>query len=133
MSQNTTDEFFKTLFLDTCRIVRIVLLKCGNDFLIMECVLYLFCFNIVPCKAGHGVLRMHGFVWNLYYVCLFHSCNWRILGGRYLGYRWAVVLGALAMTLGHASMAVETPLFFIYWWVSYYRNGLFKPNMTSII
>jgi POT family proton-dependent oligopeptide transporter len=32
------------------------------------------------------------------------------LADRYLGYR-AVVLGALAMTLGHASMAVETPLF----------------------
>jgi dipeptide/tripeptide permease len=36
------------------------------------------------------------------------------------------------MTLGHASMAVETP--FIYWnWVSFIGNGLFKPNMTSII
>jgi dipeptide/tripeptide permease len=44
-----------------------------------------------------------------------------------------VVLGALAMTLGHASMAVETPFFYILNWVSYYRNGLFKPNMTSII
>jgi POT family proton-dependent oligopeptide transporter len=41
---------------------------------------------------------------------------------RYLGYRWAVVLGALAMTLGHASMAVETPLFYILNWVSYYRE-----------
>jgi hypothetical protein len=35
----------------------------------------------------------------------------RVLADRYLGYRWAVILGALAMTLGHASMAVETPLF----------------------
>jgi POT family proton-dependent oligopeptide transporter len=50
----------------------------------------------------------------------FTPCNWGFLADRYLGYRWAVVLGALAMTLGHASMAVET-FVFIYWnWVSYY-------------
>jgi POT family proton-dependent oligopeptide transporter len=56
----------------------------------------------------------------------------RILADRYLGIA-GLLLGALAMTLGHASMAAETPCF-IYWnWVSYYRNGLFKPNMTSII
>jgi POT family proton-dependent oligopeptide transporter len=38
-----------------------------------------------------------------------------ILGGyladKHLGYRNAVVIGALLMTLGHASMAVETELF----------------------
>ncbi len=28
-----------------------------------------------------------------------------------IGYRMAVVIGALLMTLGHASMAVETPTF----------------------
>ena len=56
------------------------------------------------------------------------------LADRYLGYRWAVVLGALAMTLGHASMAVETPLF-LYIGIGFLiiGNGLFKPNMTSII
>jgi POT family proton-dependent oligopeptide transporter len=37
------------------------------------------------------------------------------------------------MTLGHASMAVET-LCFIYWnGFLIMGNGLFKPNMTSII
>ena len=30
-----------------------------------------------------------------------------------IGYRMAAVIGALLMTLGHAAMAVETPLFFI--------------------
>ena len=51
-----------------------------------------------------------------------------------IGYRWAVVLGALLMTLGHGSMAIETP------WAIYIGlgllvigNGFFKPNMTSII
>lgn len=56
------------------------------------------------------------------------------LADRYLGYRWAVILGALAMTLGHASMAVETPLFlYIGIGCLIVGNGLFKPNMTSII
>jgi POT family proton-dependent oligopeptide transporter len=38
------------------------------------------------------------------------------------------------MTLGHASMAVETPLF-LYIGIGFLMvgNGLFKPNMTSII
>ena len=61
-----------------------------------------------------------------------------ILGGliadKFMGYRNAVALGALIMTLGHASMAMDTP------WGLYIGigclvagNGLFKPNITSII
>ncbi|NRA49322.1 MAG: peptide MFS transporter [Phaeodactylibacter sp.] len=61
-----------------------------------------------------------------------------ILGGyiadRMIGYRSAVVIGALLMTLGHASMAVETPLFlYIGIGLLILGNGFFKPNMTSII
>ncbi|MDA9804333.1 peptide MFS transporter [Flavobacteriaceae bacterium] len=61
-----------------------------------------------------------------------------ILGGliadKFIGYRKAVAFGALIMTLGHASMAMDTP------WGLYLGigclvagNGLFKPNITSII
>lgn len=61
-----------------------------------------------------------------------------IIGGfladKFLGYRKAVALGALIMTLGHAAMAFDTP------WSLYVGiallvsgNGLFKPNITSII
>ncbi|MCB0514515.1 MAG: peptide MFS transporter [Chitinophagales bacterium] len=51
-----------------------------------------------------------------------------------MGYRWAVVLGALLMTLGHAFMAGETPLF-IYLGLTalVLGSGFFKPNMTAII
>ena len=51
-----------------------------------------------------------------------------------IGYRNAVVIGALLMTLGHASMALETP-FFLYTGITLlvFGNGFFKPNMTSII
>ena len=61
-----------------------------------------------------------------------------IMGGyladRFLGYRWAVVIGAFLMTLGHASMAVETPMFlYIGIGLLIFGNGFFKPNMTSIV
>lgn len=61
-----------------------------------------------------------------------------IMGGyladKYLGYRWAVVIGACLMTLGHASMAVETPAFlYIGIGLLIFGNGFFKPNMTSIV
>ena len=51
-----------------------------------------------------------------------------------IGYRSAVVVGALLMTLGHASMAIETPTFlYIGIFFLIIGNGFFKPNMTSII
>jgi len=57
-----------------------------------------------------------------------------LIADKLLGYRWAVILGALIMTLGHAAMAVETPLFlYIGLGCLMVGNGLFKPNMTSII
>lgn len=51
-----------------------------------------------------------------------------------IGYRLAVVIGALLMTIGHASMAMETPTF-LYIGIAFLimGNGFFKPNMTSII
>ena len=51
-----------------------------------------------------------------------------------IGYKMAVVIGALLMTLGHASMALETPTF-LYIGIAFLilGNGFFKPNMTSII
>ncbi|MDG1475506.1 MAG: peptide MFS transporter [Vicingaceae bacterium] len=61
-----------------------------------------------------------------------------ILGGivadKLTGYRWAVVIGALIMTLGHASMAFETEAsLYIGLALLVLGTGFFKPNMTSII
>lgn len=61
-----------------------------------------------------------------------------IIGGyiadKIIGYRKAVVLGALIMTLGHAAMAVETPtMLYIGLFLLVAGNGFFKPTMTSII
>ncbi|MAO09162.1 MAG: MFS transporter [Alteromonas sp.] len=61
-----------------------------------------------------------------------------LLGGwladNVIGYKRAVVIGALLMTLGHASMAIETPTsLYIGIALLILGNGFFKPNMTSII
>ncbi len=61
-----------------------------------------------------------------------------ILGGviadRVTGYRWAVFIGCLIMTMGHASMALETE-FSLYLGLALLviGTGFFKPNITSII
>lgn len=61
-----------------------------------------------------------------------------ILGGlladKYLGFRWAVIIGALLMTLGHASMALETSFFFYLGLaLLVIGNGFFKPNISSMV
>ena len=61
-----------------------------------------------------------------------------ILGGmiadKFTGYRFAVVIGAVIMTLGHVSMALETE-FSLYFGLALLviGTGFFKPNITSII
>ncbi|AWM13390.1 MFS transporter [Flavobacterium sediminis] len=57
-----------------------------------------------------------------------------IIADKVTGYRWAVVIGAFIMTLGHAAMAVETELMlYIGLALLVIGTGFFKPNMTSII
>jgi POT family proton-dependent oligopeptide transporter len=57
-----------------------------------------------------------------------------IIADRFLGYRKAVVLGAFVMTLGHAAMAVETEyVFYLGLLLLIIGNGLFKPNISSIV
>lgn len=61
-----------------------------------------------------------------------------ILGGwiadKITGYRVAVVIGCLIMTLGHASMALETTAsFYLGLALLIIGTGFFKPNITSII
>lgn len=57
-----------------------------------------------------------------------------ILADKILGHRNAVIIGAILMTLGHASMALETPSF-MYLGLAFliFGNGFFKPNMTSMV
>ncbi|MEN8879734.1 MAG: peptide MFS transporter [Polaribacter sp.] len=57
-----------------------------------------------------------------------------IIADKLLGYQKAVALGALIMTLGHASMALETETT-LYLGIAFLiiGNGLFKPNVTSMV
>ena len=57
-----------------------------------------------------------------------------LIADRWVGYRWAVVIGAAIMTLGHAAMAFETE-FSLYFGLALLviGTGFFKPNITSII
>lgn len=57
-----------------------------------------------------------------------------ILADKFLGYRRAVVLGALLMTLGHAAMAFETEIsFYMGLGLLIIGNGFFKPNISTIV
>ena len=57
-----------------------------------------------------------------------------LIADKYIGYRWAVIVGAFIMTLGHAAMALETE-FSLYFGLGLLviGTGFFKPNITSII
>ncbi len=57
-----------------------------------------------------------------------------LIADRLTGYRIAVVIGCIVMTLGHASMALETE-FSLYAGLALLviGTGFFKPNITSII
>jgi len=61
-----------------------------------------------------------------------------ILGGviadKITGYRWAVIIGAIIITLGHVSMAFETE-FSLYFGLGLLviGTGFFKPNMVSFV
>ncbi len=58
-----------------------------------------------------------------------------MLADKYLGNRMAIVIGAVIMTLGHASMAIESNPVFLYLGLALLviGTGFFKPNMTSFI
>lgn len=61
-----------------------------------------------------------------------------IIGGwiadKWTGYRIAVVIGCVIMTLGHAAMAMETTgSFYLGLALLVLGTGFFKPNITSII
>jgi POT family proton-dependent oligopeptide transporter len=57
-----------------------------------------------------------------------------IIADRYIGYRWAVVIGSIIMTLGHVTMFFEGEIA-LYLGLSFLviGTGFFKPNMTSIL
>ena len=101
----------------------------------MRALLVMF-FTAALIDGGWGWPREYAYAIFGTYTSLVYIST--LLGGymadKVIGYRYAVLIGALLMTLGHGSMAVETP-FFIYLGLTLlvFGSGFFKPNMTSII
>ncbi len=101
----------------------------------MRALLVLFLVSDVV-QGGWGwdradALKLYGTYTGLVYLT-------PILGGwiadKFLGSRYCVVLGAFVMALGHASMALDTKLFFyIGLGLLIAGNGLFKPNISTIV
>src|SRR5690606_11217012 len=57
-----------------------------------------------------------------------------IIADKYIGSRWSVIIGAIIMTLGHASMAFDTTsTFFLGLALLVIGTGFFKPNMPAIL
>ena len=138
MNQNTNDDFFKTNVLGhPAGLFVLFFTEMWERFSYygMRALLVLFLTSSLA-KGGwawtiEDALSLYGtYTMAVYFTPVIGG----LLADRYLGYRWAVILGAISMTLGHASMAVETPLF-LYIGIGFLMvgNGLFKPNMTSII
>ncbi|GAB4248269.1 MAG: peptide MFS transporter [Vicingaceae bacterium] len=57
-----------------------------------------------------------------------------ILADKVFGHRLAVLIGAVLMTLGHGSMALETEItFYLGLVLLILGNGMFKPNISTIV
>jgi POT family proton-dependent oligopeptide transporter len=101
----------------------------------MRALLVMF-FTAALMDGGWGWPREYAYAIFGTYTSLVYIST--LLGGymadKIIGYRYAVLIGAFLMTLGHGAMAFETP-FFIYLGLTLlvFGSGFFKPNITSII
>ncbi len=103
----------------------------------MRAILVLFLVSSIM-DEGWGWERADALVLYAWYTGLVYVTP--IFGGliadKVMGYRNAIIVGALLMTLGHASMALEVfadPFFFLGLGLLIIGNGLFKPNISSIV
>ncbi|MEO8252744.1 MAG: oligopeptide:H+ symporter [Flavobacterium sp.] len=138
MSQNNTDQFFKSTVLGhPAGLFVLFFTEMWERFSFygMRSLLILFLTTSFV-DGGWEWTRENASALFGSYVGLVYLST--MLGGYFadkvIGFRWAVVVGAVLMTLGHVSMAVETE-FSIYLGLVLlvFGNGFFKPNMTSII
>ena len=138
MKKNTTDQFFESNVLGhPSGLYVLFFTEMWERFSYygMRALLVMF-FTSSLLEGGWNWPREHAMAIFGSYVGLVYLST--MLGGYFadkkIGYRWAVLIGALLMSLGHGAMALETP-FFIYTGLTLlvFGSGFFKPNMTSII
>ncbi|MFT5862816.1 MAG: POT family proton-dependent oligopeptide transporter [Flavobacteriales bacterium] len=138
MSTNSTDQFFKSNVLGhPSGLFVLFFTEMWERFSYygMRALLVLFLTSALF-DEGWGWPREHALALYGTYTSLVYLTP--IIGGyiadKIIGYRKAVILGALIMTLGHAAMALETPIaLYIGLFLLVAGNGFFKPTMTSII
>ena len=104
----------------------------------MRALLVLFLTAAILDDGGWGWERSEALVLYGWYTGLVYITP--IFGGfiadKLMGYRKAIIVGALLMTLGHASMALEITsdsFFYIGLGLLIIGNGLFKPNISSMV
>jgi len=104
----------------------------------MRAILVLFLTAAIFDEGGWGWERSDALVLYAWYTGLVYITP--VFGGfiadKFTGFRKAVVLGAVIMTLGHASMALEViseNFFYVGLGLLIIGNGLFKPNIGSIV
>ncbi len=138
MSENSTDQFFKSTVLghpSGLFVLFFTEMWERFSFYGMRSLLILFLTTSLTGGGWEWTRENASALFGSYVGLVYLST---MLGGYFadkiIGFRWAVVVGALLMTMGHASMAIETE------WSIYlglvllvFGNGFFKPNMTSII
>ena len=138
IKENSTDQFFKSTVLghpSGLFVLFFTEMWERFSFYGMRALLVMF-FTSTALNGGWDWTREQAMALFGSYVGLVYLST--MMGGYFadkkIGYRWAVVIGALLMTLGHGSMALEAP-FFIYTGLILlvFGNGFFKPNMTSIV
>lgn len=138
MQETNTEEFFKSKVLGhPTGLFVLFFTEMWERFSYygMRALLILFLTSSLL-DEGWGWPREHAYALFGSYTALVYLST--MLGGYFadkiLGYRKAVMWGAVMMTIGHGCMAVETP-FFIYSGLIFlvFGSGFFKPNMTSII
>ena len=138
MSKNSTDQFFKSTVLghpSGLFVLFFTEMWERFSFYGMRSLLILFLTSSLT-DGGWAWTRENASALFGSYVGLVYLST--MLGGYFadkvIGFRWAVMVGAFLMTLGHAAMAVETH-FSIYLGLVLlvFGNGFFKPNMVSII
>ncbi|GAB1855429.1 peptide MFS transporter [Flavobacteriaceae bacterium MHTCC 0001] len=138
MTENTTDQFFKSTVLGhPSGLFVLFFTEMWERFSYYGMRALLVLFLTAPVlEQGWAWPREHAMALFGSYVGLVYLST--MMGGYFadkiIGFRYAVLVGALLMTLGHAAMAIETQ------WSIYLGlgllvigNGFFKPNMTSII
>lgn len=101
----------------------------------MRALLVLFLVTSLS-DGGWGWSRENAGILYAWYTSLVYLTP--LFGGyiadKFMGFKPAIVLGALLMTLGHASLAFETQFsFYLGLGLLIIGNGFFKPNISSMV